>query len=150
MMTVLLSCRNKGSGGVLPSSNLRVGKRRAAGRQRAPLKIISSMGHGVLRNVFKNARRTPRPQTSARRDCRRTGGTLCRAVLLWICMFAEMLYMNACLPSAFAFNTSEFSTAKTACLLEAATGICPNVETTHGQIGSWDVSSVTSLSDSKS
>ena len=92
-------------------------------------------------SIFENA--TTQAKTSNRRDCRRTGGTLC-AVLL------RVLYMNASLPSTFALTQSEFNSAKAACLNEAASGICPNVETTHGKIGSWDVSSVTSLYLSKS
>ena len=95
-------------------------------------------------NVFKNT--TTQAKSSARQDCRRIRGIHCRAFLLCMCV----LQMTASLPSAFAFTQSEFNTAKSNCLNEAASGICPNVETIHGQIGNWDVSRVSSLYQSKS
>ena len=57
------------------------------------------------------------------------------------------------LTSADAFtpaNRNKLNAAKTSCLSEAASGNCPNVESTHGKIGTWNIAKVTSLSQSKS
>ena len=53
-----------------------------------------------------------------------------------------------CLTSVCAFtpaNLNELKTAKTSCLNEASSGNCPNFEATNGKIGTWDVSSVSTL-----
>ena len=57
------------------------------------------------------------------------------------------------LTSADAFtpaNLDELKAAKASCLSEAASGNCPNVESTHGKIGTWNIAKVTDLSHSKS
>ena len=56
--------------------------------------------------------------------------------------------MMLCVASVSAFapaNLNELKSAKTTCLNEAASGNCPNFEM-NGEIGTWDVSQVTSLS----
>ena len=72
----------------------------------------------------------------------------CR-VSVWI-MRARIIVM-LCVASVSGFtpaNLNELKSAKTTCLNEDASGNCPNFEATHGEIGTWDVSQVTSLSSS--
>ena len=70
----------------------------------------------------------------------------CR-VSVWI-MRARIIMM-LCVASVSGFtpaNLNELKSAKTTCLNEDASGNCANLEATHGEIGTWDVSQVTSLS----
>ena len=83
----------------------------------------------------------------------RHGERICRTCHSKCLAGTGKLIMILCFSSVSAFtpaNLNELKTAKTTCLNEAASGNCPNFETTHGKIGTWNISRVTSLRQSKS
>ena len=95
-----------------------------------------------LNGIHTLQRRHPRGTLEG--HVRRGASRLSRAHAALLCLW---------LTSADAFtpaNLDELKAAKASCLSEAASGNCPNVETWHGKIGTWNIAKVTSLRGSKS